>query len=304
MLVGIVCINVVTETYREKGEIKVHSIKLGVELNAHSTPIWIAIYEDLPAKYGLNISRLFKFRSGVELASAIARGEVDAGYSCLGPILNLIDIGVDVKIVLKTHNYGYAIVVKPDRIKSVDQLNGSVVYSIGGVVAPTTLLLLKLQDLRGLVFDIRPIGDPQVALSMLIAGQINAVSLPEHYASLAESLGMKILLRAQDIWPNMPGSYLVVRGDALRERREAVRMLVEITRTALRLASANKSLAAMSSSRELEIDTDTALRSVEAIEWTSDIHINEIQEYIDFMFRHRILEKRLDANEIVVTNIE
>lgn len=281
------------------------SISLGVEFNTHATPVWVALHADLFKKHGLNITTLFKFRTGADLAAAIARGEVDAGWACLGPILNLIDKGVNVKIVAKIHNYGYALVVNPDRVSSISDLSNVTVYSTG-LQNPTNLLLIKIQDLYGVRFNVKPVGDPNAILSMLVSGQIDAASLPEHYASVAEAKGMKVLLRAQDVWFGMPGSYLIVRDELLKSRPEVVRKLIEVTREALKIVKSNEGLAVQASSAELGIDSEIALRSLNKLEWVdeiTEINLSEIQDYIDFMYAHGLLQNRLNATEIVVRGV-
>ncbi|MEO3992986.1 MAG: ABC transporter substrate-binding protein [Desulfurococcaceae archaeon TW002] len=281
------------------------NISLGVEFNTHATPVWVALHTDLFKKYGLNITMLFKFRTGADLAAAIARGEVDAGWACLGPILNLIDKGVNVKIIGKIHNYGYALVVNPDKVSSISDLSNVTVYSTG-LQNPTNLLLIKIQDLYGVRFNVKPVGDPNTILSMLISGKIDAASLPEHYASVAEARGMKVLLRAQDVWFRMPGSYLIVRDELLKNRPEVVRKLIEITREALKIVKSNESLAVQASVAELGIDNEVALKSFNELEWVdeiTEINVSEIQEYIDFMYTHGLLQNKLNATEIIVKSV-
>ncbi|MEM2277359.1 MAG: ABC transporter substrate-binding protein [Zestosphaera sp.] len=278
------------------------NVSLGIEFNAHATPAWIALHADLFKKHELNITKLFKFRTGADLAAAIARREIDAGWACLGPILNLIDQGVDVKIVMKVHDYGYALVVNPNKVSSIEDLNNITVYSTG-LANPTNLLLLRIQDVYGVRFNIKPVGDPQTLLSMLISGQIDAASLPEHYASVAEASGAKVLLRAQDVWPSMPGSYIIVRGDILKNKPEVVKKLLEVTREALVILESNKELAIQASSTELGISREVALKSISSLEWIMEIDVHEIQEYIDFMYKHGLLKNRLNATEIVVRSV-
>lgn len=270
----------------------------GVEFNTHATPIWLVIHSELPEKYGLEIEPLFKFRTGADLAASLARGDVEVGVACLGPILNLIDRGVEVKLVGKVHNHGYALVVNPEKIKSLEDLNNSTIYSTG-VANPTNLLLLKVQDLYNLKFNIKPIGDPQTILSMLISGQIDASALPEHYSTVAEERGMKVLLRSQDVWPNMPGSYVVVRSDILEDKPEVVKNVVSMISESIKLIKENKSLASHACSLELGVSDYMALKSIGYLEWNTEINTMEIQEYIDFMYAHGVIDKRINASEIV-----
>lgn len=274
-------------------------VGLGVEFNTHATPIWVAIHSDLPNKYGIKIDSLLKFRTGADLASALARGDVDLGIACLGPVINLVDRNVDVKIVGKVHNNGYALIVNPERITSPADLNGFTVYSTG-IPNPTNILLLRVRDFYGVEFNIKPIGDPNMILSMLISGQIDAAALPEHYSSVAEENGLKVLLREKDVWPRMPGSYVIARGELVKNNPELVKNFLEMINEGIRIIEVNKTIASHACSLELGIDDKTALKSLEHIEWDTEINITEIQEYADFMFTHGLIENRINASEIVV----
>lgn len=273
-------------------------VGLGVEFNTHATPVWVALHSGLLEKYGIKVDTILKFRTGADLASALARGDVDLGIACLGPIINLADRDVDVKIVGKVHKNGYALVVNPDRIKSPADLNNSTVYSTG-IPNPTNILLLKIKDLYGLEFDIKPIGDPNTVLSMLISGQIDAAALPEHYSSIAEEKGLKVLIRERDVWAGMPGSYIIARGDLLRSAPEIIGKFVEMIKDSIGIIKENRSLASNACSLELGISDQIALSSLEHLEWDSEINITEIQEYIDFMFAHGLIERRINASEMV-----
>ncbi|MEM0302041.1 MAG: ABC transporter substrate-binding protein [Archaeoglobaceae archaeon] len=272
---------------------------LGVEFNTHATPIWVAVHTGLFEKHGITVETLLKFRTGADLASALARGDVDLGVACLGPIVNLVDREVDVKIVGKVHNRGYALVVNPERIRSLSDLNNTTVYSTG-IPNPTNILLLKIKDLYGLEFNIKPIGDPNTVLSMLISGQIDSATLPEHYSSVAEERGLRILVRDKDVWPNMPGSFVIARGDILKNNPEVVAKFVNIIKSSVRIIEENRSFASHACALELGISDQTALRSIEQLDWDTELNITEIQEYIDFMFAHGLIEKKINASDIVV----
>ncbi len=272
-------------------------VGLGVEFNTHATPVWIALNDGSFEKAGINVSKVFKFRTGLELAAAMARGDVDAGWACLGPALKIIDKGIPVKIVGKVHNHGYALVVNPEKVKSVTDLNGSTVYT-PGKGSPCYLLLLKIEDVYGISCK-EAFMTPANILSALLSNQIDAAVIPEHYASVAESKGLKVLIRSQDIWPNMPGSFIVVREELLEKNPELVKKLVEITKEKIEKVKSNPEYAANVDAKELGIGENIARWSISMLDWNTTMDIAEIQDYIDFMYQHGILKKRLNATEVV-----
>ncbi len=274
------------------------SLHIGVEFNTHATPVWIALKDGLFSKEGINITGVLKFRTGLELAAALARGDVKAGWVCLGPALIIIDRGIPVKIVAKYHNYGYELVVNPANIKDVNDLNNTVIYT-PGKGSPAYLLLLKMEEKYGIRFKGIHFMKPQNILAALLSGEINAAFLPEHYASVAWSKGMKILLTAQDLWPNMPGSFLVVRDDLIRNDPGVVRGLVKATLEGIHIINSNISEAVEADSVYLGVPPAVANHSIHMLEWNTTMDISLIQQYIDFMYAHGLLKHHLNASDIV-----
>ena len=277
----------------------IYNVGLGVELNTHATPVWIALHDELFSKYGVNVTKVFKFRTGLELAAALARGDVEVGWACLGPALVIIDKGIPVKIVAKVHNHGYALVVNSSRIKSIQDLNGSVVYS-PGKGSPCYLLLLKIEDKYHIKFKAIMFKPPATLLLELLSGEVDAAALPEHYVSVAESKGLKVLVRSQDVWPNMPGSYLVASEELLEKNPDLVKKLIKVTYEGIRKIKEDPDYAASIDSDVLGVSKDVAKHSISMLDWNTTIDIKEIQEYIDFMYEHGVLHKRLNATDIVV----
>jgi len=276
-----------------------YSVGLGVEYNTHATPIWIALHDGLFKKYGLNVTNVVKFKTGLDLAAAMARGDVQVGWACLGPALMIIAKGVPVKIVAKVHNYGYALVVNPKKVHDLKDLNGKVVYA-PGKGSPCYLLLLKIEDKYGVKFAAIKFMKPPAMLAALLSGEISAAAIPEHYASVAEARGMKVLLRAQDVWPDMPGSFVVVSDSLLKNDPEVVKKIVAVTYAGIKELESDPSKAAEIDSQVLGIPVDVARHSISMLQWNTTIDMKQIQEYIDFMYEHHILKVRLNASQIVV----
>jgi len=276
-----------------------YSVGLGVEYNTHATPIWIALHDGLFKKYGLNVTNVVKFKTGLDLAAAMARGDVQVGWACLGPALMIIAKGVPVKIVAKVHNYGYALAVNPKKVRDLKDLNGKVVYA-PGKGSPCYLLLLKIEDKYGVKFAAIKFMKPPAMLAALLSGEISAAAIPEHYASVAEARGLKVLLRAQDVWPNMPGSFVVVSDSLLKNDPEAVKKIVAVTYAGIKELRNDPLKAAEIDSKVLEIPVNVAKHSISMLQWNTTIDVKQIQKYIDFMYEHHILKVRLNASQIVV----
>jgi len=275
-----------------------YSVGLGVEFNTHATPVWVALHNGVFSKYGINVGSVLKFRTGLELAAALARGDVKVGWACLGPALLIIDKGIPVKIVAKVHNHGYALVVNSSRIRGIEDLNGAIIYS-PGKGSPCYLLLLKIEDVYHIKFKAIKFMSPATLLSALLSGEVYAAALSEHYASVAESKGLKVLVRSQDVWPDMPGSYLVVDNEFLKAHPELVKKLIQVTHEGVESIRHNLSYTALVDSKVLGVSVAVAEHSIRMLDWNTTLNIKEIQEYIDFMYEHGILYNRLNATDLV-----
>ncbi|QOR94486.1 hypothetical protein IMZ38_00585 [Thermosphaera chiliense] len=100
------------------------AVSLGLEFNAHATPFYMVLDNALLEMKGVNVTNILLFKTGMELAAGVARGDIAAGQACLGPILVMIDKGIPIRIIGKIHDGGFAVIVNPDRVSSVKDLNG------------------------------------------------------------------------------------------------------------------------------------------------------------------------------------
>jgi len=275
-------------------------ISMAVEFNDHAAAAWVALETGMFGEAGLNITYLETFRTGLELAAALARGDIGVAWACLGPALLTYVRGVPIKIVAGAHLHGYAVVARPG-ISELSELNGGLV-ACPGKGSPCYLLLMLVKEKYGLNVTIKKMA-PHVALNAVMTGQIDAAALPEHYATLAVLRGgCKVLARSQDVWPNMPGSVLLVREELLENKPEVVRSLVEVTERATRFISEDPDLAAEIVANRLGISYEEAKESMGHLNYTTDLNLTEIQRYIDLMIRYDCLEEPIRAEDVVDTS--
>jgi len=273
------------------------SISMAVELNDHSAAAWVALRKGWFEEEGLNVTNLTTFQSGLEVATAMARGDVQVAWVCLGPALMMYSSGVPIKILAMTHLNGYAIVARPE-IADVSQLSGKPVAA-SGPGTPTWLLLqmvIEKYNLSGVRVMKMP---PYSGLNALLSGQVAAASLPEHLATIAEVSGMRVLLRSQDVWPDMPGSVLAVREDFLVSSPEAALKLVRLTAKAIDFINANFEESARIVASSLGVDEELMLRSMRNLNFTTSIDIRAVQEYADLLYKFGALESPLRVDGVV-----
>jgi len=300
-------------------------LRVAVEFVDHAASAHIAREKGWYEEAGLEIKPFDNYLTGMALAAALSRGDIDAAYICLIPAITAYaNGGVGIKAVCGTHRYGYGLLVNPEKVKTVaDLLRPDVRVACSREGSPTDAVMNKAIELyrldgRKLKKKVRRMTSP-AALLLLEAGRIDAAFLCEQYPTLGERRGFKELLNARDLWPGMQGSVLVVKDKLLRENPEEVRRLVEATEKGIEFINRHPGQASrivaraltvaggkvfpLSAGRiagRLEIRPEDIKRSL-AVKMinTPKLGLNSIQEEIDYLFKLGYIKKRFKAEEIV-----
>jgi NitT/TauT family transport system substrate-binding protein len=227
--------------------------------------------------------------------------------------------------VAGTHKHGYALVVNPEVVTKVEDLVNDGLR-IGGVreggavdaVMHRTIDKYRL-DRRKVLSKVRRMNPPKLLIAIK-TGQLDAAFLPEQWASMAEELGFQMLLTAQDVWPGMQGSVLVVKEELTRESPELVRKLVAVNEVATRWINEHPDEAANILARalsvpgergtfagiptlasKLEISPETMRRSMTRLEYSTLISLDDVQEVIEYAVQLGYIKKPFPAEKIVDT---
>lgn len=299
-------------------------IGMAVEFNTHAACAYIAQEQDLFKKAGLNITAYESYVTGTALAAALARGDIQVAYICLPPAINTYaNAGVPVKIVSGTHKYGFGLAVNPDKIKNVRDLEREGIR-IGCVQtgSATDVLLQKLIDKYGLdrvkvTKNIQQMNPPKQVMAVA-GGKLDAVFIPEQWATMAEKNGFKMLLTAKDVWPDLIGSVLLVKKELLDKDPDSVRKLVEITGQTTKFIEQNRDEAVQIITRELQTTSVTVLpvevvdtvkqleitpevisSSMDRLEYSEEINPVMVQETIDYMASLGYIKNKFKAEDIL-----
>ena len=300
------------------------SIGVAVEFTNHAACAYVSKDKGWFDKEGLNITAYEGYVTGMALAAALARGDIQVAYICLVPAINAYaNAGVPIKIVAGTHKHGYGLVVNPEKmstVKDLEKLNIRIgCVQVGGAA---DLILHKMIDEYGLDQDkvlnnIQSMNPPKQVLAIK-TGQLDAAFLPEHWATMAEELGFNMLLTSQDVWPEMQGSVLVVKSDLIDSHPDLVRKLVEISRRATEWINDHPQEAAETVWKQLqvtggqvfpaeaaelasslELTPAVLLRSISKLEYTTDIDADMVQETIDYMAELGYIRSSFNAEDIL-----
>ena len=297
---------------------------MAVEFMDHAACAYISRDKGWFEEEGLNLTSYESYITGMALASALARGDIQVAYICLVPAINVYaNAKVPIKIVAGTHKYGYGLVVNPEKIKNVKDLEEPGIrigcVSEGGAV---DVLLHRMIDKYNLdekkILNNIQRMDPAKQVLTIKTGQLDAAFLPEQWASMAEDLGFKMLLMSQDVWPEMQGSVLVVKEELIRDHPEVIEKLVKISQKATDWINQHPQEAAEIVARQLreaggslfpveiadiaaktEITPEVLLKSMDRLEYTTDIDLVVVQEAIDYVAQLGYIKKSFKVGDIL-----
>jgi NitT/TauT family transport system substrate-binding protein len=266
-------------------------VGMAVEFNDHAACAYVAKEKGWYKGGGLNFTAYESYATGIRLASALARGDIQVAYICLYPAILAYSRGVPIKIVAGTHKYGYGLVTQPE-ITNISDLAGKTIGCVREG-APADLLLNRMIEEYNLKdVNIRRMN-PLKQVVALETGRIDAAFLPEHHATVAESKGFHMLSESQDLWPDMQGSVLVVKTYLIENDPETVGKLVGVTQKATNWLNENPDSTAIILANVLDTEPEVINRSMNRLNYTTDIDAESVQEIIDCMSKLGYIEEGL-----------
>jgi NitT/TauT family transport system substrate-binding protein len=300
------------------------SLGMAVEFMDHAACVYISRDKGWFEEEGINLNSYESYVTGMALASALARGDIQVAYMCLIPAINVYaNAEVPIKIVAGTHKYGYGLAVNPEKIKSVKDLEklGIRIGCVREGGAVDVLLHRTIDkynlDEKEILNNIRRMNPPKQVLAIKTE-QLDAAFLPEQWASMAEDLGFKMLLMSQDVWPEMQGSVLVVKEELIRDHPEIIEKLVKISQKATDWINQHPQEAAKIVARQLqeaggslfpveiadiaaqtEMTPEVLLKSMDRLEYATDIDSVVVQEAIDYVAQLGYLKSSFQAGDIL-----
>lgn len=308
------------------GEGKQEETPLGmaVEFTDHAACAYISQDKGWFEEEGLNLTTYESYETGMALAAALARGDIQVAYMCLVPAIDVFaNAKVPIKIIAGTHKYGYGLVVNPDKVKTIQDLEKPDIrlgcVREGGAV---DVLLHKIIDKYNLkeekiISNIRRMSPPKQILAIQ-SGQLDAAFLPEQWSTMAEEFGFRMLLMSQEVWPGMQGSVLVVKEELIKNHPDLVKKLVRVSQRATNWANQYREEAAEVVARQLqkaggslfpvedadlvskiEITLKVLLKSMNRLEYTININPLIVQETINYVANLGYIKSSFQAEDIL-----
>jgi NitT/TauT family transport system substrate-binding protein len=299
-------------------------MKMAVEFNNHAASAYVAQAKGWFEEEGIESITYESYVTGMALAAAMARGDIQVAFICLAPAITAYaNANVPIRIIAGTHKGGYGLAGDPRRIKAVEDLQDRNIR-IGCVRegGATDVFLQRVIDRYGLdrasiLPKIRRMNPPKQVLAVRL-GQLDVAVLPEHHASMVEGFGFKMILTAMDVWPGMQGSVLAVKENLIRDSPELVSRLFKVCQRATLWINENPDEAAELVARRLQITSekvfplDKALtdgqykitrqdmaRSMSRLSYSTAIDPKVIQETIDYLLALGYIRKEIRAEDIL-----
>ncbi len=298
-------------------------LNIAVEFTDHAASAYIAQHKGWFEEEGIKPT-FFSYMTGMSLAAALGRGDVQAAYICLLPAINARgNAAAPIKIVAGTHKHGYGLAVNPDKVKTLKDLEKPEIR-IGCVQTggPVDALLLKSIEKYGLDRDsvLNKIQrmSPAMQIMAVRMGRLDASFSPEHWPAMAEEAGFRVLLSSQDVWPGMQGSVLIVKEKLIKNHPDIVRKLVAVTGKATTWIKQNPEEAASVMAAQLQVAGDRMFpiaagnsmeipaispgavhRSMDRLEYTTDIDLKDVQDAIDFAMEQGYIRETFTAEQIL-----
>ena len=193
----------------------------------HSLPLAVA-YEQTGGEFENFELEIVRFSSWPELTEALNAGHVDGAITMFEIAMAGAERGIPAETQLLTHRNGDVFVVE-ENIQSVEEVKGKTIATPHRLSGHTIYLYLTLQqndiDLEEIEIIEMPPPEMPAALSR---GQISGYVVAEPFGaqSVAAESG-KVLLRAQDVWPDWICCGLVMNPSISEKYPEANEELVK-----------------------------------------------------------------------------
>ena len=299
-------------------------LRIGTEFSQCTCAACVAYEKGWFKEEGFEIINYQSYTTGGTLSSALTGGYIDIAYIGLVPaILALSKNPAAFKIVSGVYRYGYALVVNPSKIQVVQDLERNDMRvacpredSGGNLFLQSIMETYHMNNAKVLTNTVRM--NPHAIIASLTKGELDGGFVPEHWATVAESKGFRVMLTCKDVAPCMFGGILAVREGFIAEHPDALKRLVQVTARSIDYIKSNPGDAAMITSRHLtyrlkktneaekielgyqdEVTPEMCIQAMKRIEFTTLLDEKEIQLVIDSLHRFNNIDKQIKGEDIL-----
>ncbi len=195
-------------------------------------PLWVAVEENLGAKYGLDLKAIYAGR--IRPQQLLATGEVPMVLATATGTITSHILGVKdhVLVATITNKVGTSLFVKPE-IRSMEDLKGKTIATGRPAAFLDAMVRYVLRSKFNLVPDrdvkLLPTGEPALGLQALERGVVEAAAMSSPHMFIARKAGFKELVSFDKLGVEYPyTSVVVLRQTALKNADMIERFLKTI----------------------------------------------------------------------------
>ncbi|HYA28487.1 MAG TPA: ABC transporter substrate-binding protein [Acidobacteriota bacterium] len=206
-------------------------------------PLWIAVEENLGAKYGLDLKAIYAGR--IRPQQLLATGEVPIVLATATGTLTSHIVGVKDQVLVATitNKVGTALFAKAE-IKNVEELKGKIVATGRPGAFLDAMVRYVLRSKFGLVPDrdvkLLPSGEPALGLQALERGVVDAAAMSSPHMFIARKAGFKELASFDKLGVEYPYTSVVVLRQTAAKQPELIERFLKCIVEGIFLFKTNK----------------------------------------------------------------
>lgn len=296
VVIAVLAIIVAAAVYSAVGRAGGLRLRIAIgRYHVHEAPLIVAMEKGYFEDAGLRIE-LVRYSTGLEMATAISRGDVDIAIAPAGPMIIAASHGAPVEIISLINELGWGIVARPSAMTPGNRIAEGSVIATPGKGSPAWLMAKLLLD-REHVRGVRMLKmEPSAAAAALLYGKVDAVSLPEPLPTLLESKCMIKVADSVDIWSKMPGFVVAARLDALKGKKGELKLFLK--KASIDVVEDLGDAADMLS-KDLNMNTDVVKKALDKLRFDVTLDEGQISKYSELLVEYGAIGRKVSAGDIV-----
>ena len=269
--------------YAMSGE-NTETVKIGYLPTDHNAALFVANATGMFKDEGIDVE-FYEYNNGGDMMSAMASGELDAGYVGITPVIYSISKDVPVKIVAGAQNEGSGLLSHSSSVKSITALKGKTVATPGEASIQSVLLKYDLKK-HGL--NTSDIESPTMKVSSmndaLKTDGIDAMLTYEPYVTISKDINNQTLVESSaDILPDHPCCVVIMNEKFLSKESDKAKKILDIHKRATEKIEANPEVVIQYLPPHIVPDSEIEKESLKHIKWVSDLNDTYKKNVNDFL---------------------
>ena len=269
--------------YAMSGE-NTETVKIGYLPTDHDAALFVANATGMFKDEGIDVE-FYEYNNGGDMMSAMASGELDAGYVGITPVIYSISKEVPVRIVAGAQNEGSGLLSHSSSVKSITDLKGKTVATPGEASIQSVLLKYDLKK-NGL--STSDIESPTMKVSSmndaLKTGGIDAMLTYEPYVTISKEINNQTLVEnSADILPDHPCCVVIMNEKFLSKESDKAKKILDIHKRATEKIEANPEGVIQYLPPHIVPDSEIEKESLKHIKWVSDLNDTYKKNVNDFL---------------------